>query len=305
MSMGESIGIKNLQLALARWTGQNMDVGVATGGTNTTADDTLKNWPVNKWAGGQVRIILANGQEYDRAIASNTATQLTFAALPGIIAVDAGDIYSIKTSAAITDISDRWARLLGQVDLARVLGAVLAHANPVIARLTDGAVFIDPRDVIDRAARLLGVVYGSQGQQVQQTAAFNLMVSVEEQAIALGVDVQARYPLQTIREIVAGGMGTFWLPLAGDIDLSNFIASSWFIYAPVTALMTVNCYLNISHDGGTTFRRAAGYEILDADFVQGVWNSLHCPLMLAETRLEVVIGGAGPATLDLMVIRKA
>ena len=141
MVMGDSIGIKNLQQALARWTGQNMDVGVATGGTNTTADDTLKDWPVNKWAGGQVRIIKANGQEYDRAIASNTATQLTLAGLPGIIVVAAGDIYSIKTSAAITDITDRWTRLLGQIDLARVLGAVLSHANPVIARLSTGAAF--------------------------------------------------------------------------------------------------------------------------------------------------------------------
>ncbi|MBA7605667.1 hypothetical protein ES703_12801 [subsurface metagenome] len=156
MSMGETIGLKNLQQALARWTGQNMDVGVATGGTNTTADDTLKNWPVNKWAGGQARIIKANGQEYDRAIASNTATQLTIAGLPGAIVVAAGDIYSIKTSFGVTDITDRWARLLGQVDLARVLGAALAHVNPLIARLTDGAGFditmATLRDAITAAA---------------------------------------------------------------------------------------------------------------------------------------------------------
>ncbi|GAI76887.1 unnamed protein product, partial [marine sediment metagenome] len=73
----------------------------------------------------------------------------------------------------------------------------------------------------------------------------------------------------------------------------------------VTGAMTVDCYLNISHDGGTTWRRAAGYEILDAAFIQGVWNSIDCPLMLAEAKLEVVIGGAAPATLDLMCIRKA
>lgn len=159
-------------------------------------------------------------------------------------------------------------------------------------------------DVIDRAARLLGIVYGNV-DQLQQTAALNLETSIEEQAIALGVDVQARYPLKTILDLTPGAPGTFWLPAAGNIDLSNFIASSWFIYAPVTGAMTVDCYLNISHDGGTTFRRAAGYEILDADFVQGVWNSLHCPLMLAEAKLEVIIGVAAPATLDLMVIRKA
>ncbi len=142
MTMGETIGLKNLQQALARWTGLNMDVGVATGGTNTTVDDTIKNWPVNKWSFGQVRIIKANGQEYDRAIVSNTATQLTFIGLPGAIVVAAGDIYSIKSAADITDITDRWARLLGQIDLARVLGAALAHANPMIARLTDGAAFV-------------------------------------------------------------------------------------------------------------------------------------------------------------------
>jgi len=305
MTMGESIGIKNLQQALARWTGLNEDVGVATGGTNTTADDTLKDWPVNKWAGGQVKVIKANGQEYDRAIASNTATQLTFAGLPGIIVVAAGDIYSVRTAFGATDITDRWARLLGQIDLARVLGAALAHANPVITRLTDGAIFIDPRDVSDRAARLLGVVYGSRGQQLQQTVANNLMASIEEQAIALGIDVQARYNLKTIADLAPGAPGTFWLPAAGHIDLANFIGSSWFIYAPTTVAMTVDCYLQISHDAGTTFRRAAGYEILDAAFVRDEWNSLHCPLMLAEAKLEVIIGVAAPAELDLMCIRKA
>jgi hypothetical protein len=51
------------------------------------------------------------------------------------------------TSAEIdVDVVDRWTRQLGQVDLARVLGAALAHTNPVIVRLTDGtSAFIDPR----------------------------------------------------------------------------------------------------------------------------------------------------------------
>jgi hypothetical protein len=78
------------------------------------------------------------------------------------------------------DVTDRWARLLGQVDLARVLGAALAAGNPVIAGIYDALGnrmpamdaaarpgFVDP---IDRAARLLGVVYGSQAAQLQQVA---------------------------------------------------------------------------------------------------------------------------------------
>lgn len=137
------------------------------------------------------------------------------------------------------------------------------------------------------------------------TTAGNFKVSLEEQAIALGVDIQARYPLKTVREITPTATGTYWLPETGSIDLSNFLASTWYIYAPSTTGMVINCHLNISHDGGTTFRRVAGYSIADADFVRGQWNSIHCPLMLAEAKLEVVIENAYPSELDLMVIRKA
>ncbi|MBA7716725.1 hypothetical protein ES703_125801 [subsurface metagenome] len=137
------------------------------------------------------------------------------------------------------------------------------------------------------------------------SAGGNLKISHEEAAIAVPADIQARYFVKSILDLTPGAPATFWLPAAGNIDLSNFIHSSWYIYAPATGAMTVDCYLNISHDGGTTWRRAAGYEILDAVFIQGVWNSIDCPLMLAEAKLEVVIGGAAPATLDLMCIRKA
>lgn len=148
-------------------------------------------------------------------------------------------------------------------------------------------------DISDRAARLLGVIQSLQLPAALTTAG-NLKQSIEERLIS-----------KTIRDIVPGAVGTFWLPETGNIDLSTFIASSWYIYAPTTATMVINCYLNISHDGGTTWRRAAGYEILDGAFVRDAWNSIDCPLKLAETKLEVVIGTAFPAELDLMAIRKA
>lgn len=125
------------------------------------------------------------------------------------------------------------------------------------------------------------------------TTAGNLKQSVEERLIS-----------KTIRDIAPGATGTFWLPDTGNIDLSKYLASSWGIYAPTTTNMVINCYLNISHDGGTTWRRAAGYEILDADFVRDAWNTIDCPLKLAETKLEVAIGTAYPAELDLMCIAK-
>jgi hypothetical protein len=63
--------------------------GIATGGTNTTLVDTTKYWIVNAYAGVAVKILIG-GIEYNTTIASNTATQLTFAALPVGIVVVAG-----------------------------------------------------------------------------------------------------------------------------------------------------------------------------------------------------------------------
>lgn len=83
------------------------------------------------------------------------------------------------------DVTDRWARQLGQIDIARVLGAALAAGNPVITGIYDAlgnrmpamdAVarpgFVDP---IDRATRLLGVAYGNLAQLQQKAATFELI----------------------------------------------------------------------------------------------------------------------------------
>jgi len=55
------------------------------------------------------------------------------------------NIHDIESGVSVdADITDDWTRQLGQVDLARVLGSALAHANPVIARITDGTAYIAP-----------------------------------------------------------------------------------------------------------------------------------------------------------------
>lgn len=157
---GDGIGIKNLELALPRRTEVALDTGMATSGGNTTLDDVTKGWTVNQWVTGLsvIQIVKPDGTEYFRIISANTATQITFAALPVGVVAAAGDLYSVRIIGGVTDTTDRWNRQLGQIDLARVLGAVLAHGNPVITRITNGGAFIDPRDVSDRAARLLGVI---------------------------------------------------------------------------------------------------------------------------------------------------
>lgn len=72
---------------------------LATGGSNTTLDDALVDWPVNIWAGVPVKILKA-GVEYTRTVTSNTATQLTFPALPVGILVTAGDAYFFPLTVA-------------------------------------------------------------------------------------------------------------------------------------------------------------------------------------------------------------
>lgn len=83
------------------------------------------------------------------------------------------------------DVTDRWARQVGQVDVTRVLGAAMSAANPLRTGIYDAAGnrmpamdatarpgFVDP---IDRAARLLGIVNGNLAQLQQKAATFELI----------------------------------------------------------------------------------------------------------------------------------
>jgi hypothetical protein len=190
----------------------------AAAGTNVLNDNT-KNWAVDvhrnrlvrifKGAGsGQLFPLQGNGpqalvirgtwtlpldttSEYE--ILSFDLAQVIRDVLGGGVDVDlpaefTAIIAAIGGATAATDIIDRWARQLGQIDIARVLGVALAHANPLIARLTDGAVFIDPRDMSDRAARLLGIIYGSVGQLQQRAVSGDIYAQLR----SAGVEIDPR-----------------------------------------------------------------------------------------------------------------
>lgn len=116
------------------------------------------------------------------------------------------DIEAMTVGTINTNISDRWARQLGQIDLAHVLGAALSHSNPVIARLTDGSAFIDPRDMIDRAARLVGIIYGDQGQLLQRATTKDLLVQLRHNAAE--IDPRAIRALTSSDIITAYGSQT-------------------------------------------------------------------------------------------------
>lgn len=124
----------------------------------------------------------------DPTVAACVPTSIENTALAYDVANDRFKV-DIEDATGVTftvDLTDDWTRQLGLVDLSRVLGAALSHANPVIARLTDGAAFIDPRDVSDRAARLLGVVYGSQGQKLLQRAStYDLIAQIRHEGVEI------------------------------------------------------------------------------------------------------------------------
>lgn len=72
-----------------------LDSGVATGGTNTTLEDTAKDWEVNMWEDAILEVVIA-GIEYHRTLTANTNDTLTFNVLPGGVVVAAGDTYQIR-----------------------------------------------------------------------------------------------------------------------------------------------------------------------------------------------------------------
>lgn len=115
---------------------------------------------------------------------------------------------------------------------------------------------------------------------------------------------QESYSGESTRDIAVPTDSTdYWLPETDSIDLSDFIHSTWFIKKATNKPAAVE--LHISLDGGTTFAKAEGYEIAEADFILDTWNTIDCPLMLAHAKLKVTTGATGAGALSMAVIRKA
>jgi len=91
------------------------------------------------------------------------------------------DIEAMTVGAIEVTLANDWTRELGQVDLARVLGAALAHDNPVIARLTDGSAFIDPRSIRDLTVSDLITAYGNLDKLQQRTTTKELLVQIRHE----------------------------------------------------------------------------------------------------------------------------
>jgi len=87
-------------------------------------------------------------------------------------------VEGIATVSGSVDITDDWTRQLGQVDLQRYLGSAIGATNPLHSQIVVSGAVVDPRDVSDRAARLLGKIYGDQGVLTQRVSSLDLYVQL-------------------------------------------------------------------------------------------------------------------------------
>ena len=138
------------------------------------------------------------------------------------------DLAACSLGSLPISLADSWTRILGEIDLARTLGAAISHTNPLLVRLSNGTTWIDPRDrnwtiteslarswlltasdvvsavqsgawstgrtwnlgasdvpdLSDRAARLLGVAYGSLDKLQQQATTKELFVQISHAGVA-------------------------------------------------------------------------------------------------------------------------
>ena len=180
--------------------------------------------------------------------------------------------------------------------------AILGQLNITLSTLRDAICAAAPN------AKTLNDLYGYLARYAQLPASLsagsNLKLSIEEATIATPSDIQARYNVKSTRDVAVPADNTsYWLPETGSIDLSNFLHSTWFIKKATNKPAAVE--LHISLDGGTAFAKAEGYEIATADFVLDTWNTVDCPLMLAQAKLLVTAGATGAGALNMAVIKKA
>jgi len=85
-------------------------------------------------------------------------------------------------------------------------------------------------------------------------------------------------------------------------DASSFRSITAFIYA--TTNKPDQIYMEVSLDGGTTWRKMEGKEIDSADFVLGTWNNIYTPEDVTYVRLKVSTGASAPDQIEMALVRK-
>lgn len=94
------------------------------------------------------------------AVTANAGTNLNTSALA---LETGGNLATIATNTATPNVSDRWARQVGQVDLARVNGAAISNTNPVLIEsniqnwIRNGQAFVVSTGLVTGASATCGL----------------------------------------------------------------------------------------------------------------------------------------------------
>lgn len=188
---------------------ESLDRGVATAGSPTTLVDATKNWTVNEFFNTMVEVTITN-IEYHRLIASNTATTLTFAALPALISVAAGNPYLIRiiggNAVTIADGADVTQGAIADVAVAAgAAGSVSSKLRRLTTDLGDGIVDLAAIEIINTAIQT-----AVQGMQAVDGA---VGVAADVDGVRQG---QLRYigeqAALIVAAVAAGGVGDYATP---------------------------------------------------------------------------------------------
>ena len=138
------------------------------------------------------------------------------------------------------------------------------------------------------------------------TTAGNLKMSLEEQAIVLGVDVQSSYWLDT-HVVYTPAVDTFWCPETGYLDMTGFSGLEGFIYCEESAgvgVETINVELWVSFDA-TNFYQMSDYDLGNGNINRDEWTMTDWVFvrMPPYVKAKIIVAVDVPDALEFGVIR--
>jgi len=112
-------------------------------------------------------------------------------------------VEGVTTISGSVDVSDRWARQLGQVDIARYLGSAMGVLNALHSQIVVSGAVVDPRSIRALLSSDVVTVYGSQTQALLQRATtYDALVQLRHQGAEINPQ-QIRALIKTTDELYA------------------------------------------------------------------------------------------------------
>jgi len=211
------------------------------------------------------------------------------------------DIEAMAVGTIDVNLTDKWARQLGLIDISRVLGAALAHSNPVIVRLTNGTTWLDPTQIRALTSSDAITVYGSLDKLQQRATSKDLYVQLR--AAGVEVDPTQIRALTTSDKISVEQSDETKLKAtvsAADLDIRDLTSVSDSVEVKQATASNLNANVFTKHDNKTyktaVFDASASGNLVDA--VAGKVIKLHALTIQAQNTVVVNLNnGSGGASL--------